>query len=191
MNIAQRIQKLRKQSGLSQEQLAEKLGVSRQAVSKWESEQSVPDIDKLAQLSELFGVSTDHLIKGEEVNHTESAQKAVEIVHVSQKLYILDANKRKLAAFEEFGISMIGFGNTGKAELVPSKETVQVPVCALYGSSKGIFGTSKKVILGYYGSLEDAQRELHSLSEASRHSTSYSLKYAVTLNGVRIAESGR
>ena len=47
MNIADRIQILRKSRGISQEELAEKMGVSRQAVSKWESEQSSPDIDKI------------------------------------------------------------------------------------------------------------------------------------------------
>lgn len=65
-NIAERIQKLRKEKGLSQEELAEVVNVSRQAVSKWESEQSLPDIDKIIALAEYFGVSTDYLLKGEE-----------------------------------------------------------------------------------------------------------------------------
>lgn len=65
-NIAERIQKLRKERGLSQEELAEVVNVSRQAVSKWESEQSLPDIDKIIALSEYFEVSADYLLKGEE-----------------------------------------------------------------------------------------------------------------------------
>ena len=64
MNIAARIQTLRKSKGISQEELADKIGVSRQAVSKWESEQSTPDIDKIILLSEYFGVTTDYLLKG-------------------------------------------------------------------------------------------------------------------------------
>ena len=64
MNIADRIQSLRKAQGISQEELADKLGVSRQAVSKWESEQSVPDIDKVILLSEYFAVTTDYILKG-------------------------------------------------------------------------------------------------------------------------------
>ena len=67
MNLADRIQNLRKAKGLSQEELAEALGVSRQAVSKWESSQSSPDLDKIIQLSEYFNVSTDHLLKGTEL----------------------------------------------------------------------------------------------------------------------------
>lgn len=64
MNIADRIQFLRKQKGYSQEELADKMGVSRQAVSKWESEQSVPDLEKIIVMSDLFEVTTDYLLKG-------------------------------------------------------------------------------------------------------------------------------
>lgn len=62
--MADRIQILRKSRGISQEELAEKMGVSRQAVSKWESEQSSPDVDKIVLLSEYFDVTTDYLLKG-------------------------------------------------------------------------------------------------------------------------------
>ncbi len=64
MNTADRIQNLRKAKGVSQEELADRLGVSRQAVSKWESEQSVPDLDKIILMSDYFGVTTDYLLKG-------------------------------------------------------------------------------------------------------------------------------
>ncbi|MCD7807847.1 MAG: helix-turn-helix domain-containing protein [Erysipelotrichaceae bacterium] len=64
MNLADRIQTLRKAKGISQEELADKVGVSRQAVSKWESEQSSPDLDKIILLSDYFNVTTDYLLKG-------------------------------------------------------------------------------------------------------------------------------
>lgn len=64
MNMADRIQYLRKSKGLSQEELADKMGVSRQAVSKWESEQSTPDLEKIIMISELFEVTTDYILKG-------------------------------------------------------------------------------------------------------------------------------
>ena len=63
MKLGQKIAELRKKSGLFQEALAEKMNVSRQAVSKWESNQSIPDIEKIVDLSELFGVTTDYLLK--------------------------------------------------------------------------------------------------------------------------------
>jgi len=72
MNIADRIQYLRKQRGLSQDELADKIGVSRQAVSKWESEQSMPDLDKIIVMSDLFEVTTDYILKGIEPITTTS-----------------------------------------------------------------------------------------------------------------------
>lgn len=63
MDLADRIQQLRKKNDLSQEQLADKLGISRQSISKWESKQSMPEIDRIVQLSEIFGVTTDYLLK--------------------------------------------------------------------------------------------------------------------------------
>jgi transcriptional regulator with XRE-family HTH domain len=62
MTLGERIQQLRKGAGLSQEQLAEALKVSRQAVSKWETDQSMPDVEKLLALSALLGVTTDELL---------------------------------------------------------------------------------------------------------------------------------
>ena len=77
MKTADRIQQLRKARGLSQEALAEAIGVSRQAVSKWESEQSMPDIEKIILLSDYFDVSTDYLLKG--IEESEPLAKKEEI----------------------------------------------------------------------------------------------------------------
>lgn len=65
MILADKITALRKKAGWSQEELAEQLGVTRQSVSKWEGAQSVPDMDKVVQMSRLFGVTTDFLPKDE------------------------------------------------------------------------------------------------------------------------------
>lgn len=65
MILADKIMEERKRGGWSQEELAEKLGVSRQSVSKWESAQSVPDLNRILQMAELFGVTTDYLLKDE------------------------------------------------------------------------------------------------------------------------------
>lgn len=63
MNMADRIQYLRKTKGFSQEQLTDKVGISRQDVSKWESGQSSPDLEKIIIMSELFEVTTDYILK--------------------------------------------------------------------------------------------------------------------------------
>ena len=65
MILADKIINLRKKNGWSQEELAEKLGVTRQSISKYEGAQSIPDLDKILKLSEIFGVTTDYLIKDE------------------------------------------------------------------------------------------------------------------------------
>ena len=74
MILADKIMALRKKAGWSQEELAAQLNVSRQSVSKWESAQSIPDMDKVVQMSRLFGVTTDFLLKDEmEIEeHTQS-----------------------------------------------------------------------------------------------------------------------
>lgn len=66
MDLSNRITQLRKQEGFSQENLGEKLNVSRQAVSKWESGQSTPDLDYIIKMCEIFNVSADYLILGKE-----------------------------------------------------------------------------------------------------------------------------
>lgn len=75
MILADKIMNLRKQQGMSQEELAHQLGISRQSVSKWESGASIPDLDKILKLSDLFGVSTDYLLKDEieEISYSESS----------------------------------------------------------------------------------------------------------------------
>lgn len=75
MNRADRIQHLRKSKGISQEELADIIGVSRQAISKWESEQSSPDIEKIILLSDFFEVTTDYLLKGIEPIADETKDK--------------------------------------------------------------------------------------------------------------------
>ena len=76
MNLAEKIQNLRKEKQLSQEELAEKLDISRQSVSKWESGLALPEIDKIIMLGEIFNVTTDYLLKdGEVANNQESFAK--------------------------------------------------------------------------------------------------------------------
>lgn len=88
MTFSEKISALRKQKGWSQEELAEKLMVTRQAVSKWESAQSMPDLDKLVQLSEALGVSTDYLLKDEQAQSAPvpaTAEQTVKPRRVTQE----------------------------------------------------------------------------------------------------------
>ena len=83
MNIAERLQELRKNAGYSQEQVAEMLGLSRQAVSKWESGQGKPEIDNIVKLTEIYNVSADYILLGKE---KEAAVSVPE--HAVQENYI-------------------------------------------------------------------------------------------------------
>ena len=85
MIFADKLIRLRKQSGWSQEELAEQMNVTRQAVSKWEGAQAVPDLEKIIRLSELLGVSTDYLLKDEleTTQYTNSEENAAPFRRVS------------------------------------------------------------------------------------------------------------
>ena len=85
MRFEEKIVELRKQKGLSQEELAERLGVSRQAVSRWELGNTLPDIPNLLQLCELFGVSADYLVRDEEQVAAMSNQNAKTIARLTRE----------------------------------------------------------------------------------------------------------
>lgn len=84
MTLGEKIHKLRKQQGLSQEAFAEKIAVTRQTISKWELDQSTPDLEFIAQISNIFNVSVDYLIKEELVEPDEIPLKKREF-HFSEK----------------------------------------------------------------------------------------------------------
>lgn len=86
MKLSDRIQDLRKMKGMSQEELANLMGVSRQAVSKWESEQSIPELDKIILISDIFDVSCDYLLKGIENPSKQNKNNTIIIVMVATVL---------------------------------------------------------------------------------------------------------
>ena len=111
MRLGQKITALRKKNHLSQEALAKKMNVSRQAVSKWESEQSIPDIEKIVALSELFGVTTDYLLKSGspsfELNHKDNnLTEELPILSDQQEQGYLTA-AQKSASLRALAISLI------------------------------------------------------------------------------------
>ncbi len=81
MSLSKKIYELRKSNGMSQEALAEKINVSRQSVSKWESGETVPEIDRIIELSKVFNVSTDYLLLSGEVETLTNRTKQLEKQH--------------------------------------------------------------------------------------------------------------
>lgn len=96
MNFSQKLQLIRKNKGYTQEELAEKLDVSRQAVAKWESGQVYPDISNLIQISKLFNVTVDYLVKDQECIVSCSDDKMSDINRLVE--FRLEANRNTYAA---------------------------------------------------------------------------------------------
>ena len=98
MILADKIIRLRKKNGWSQEELADKMNISRQAVSKWESAQSIPDLEKILQLGTLFSVTTDYLLKDEieeeEFSNDDSSDTTVKKISVEEANTYLEQRKR-------------------------------------------------------------------------------------------------
>lgn len=92
MILADKMLALRKRAGWSQEELAEKMGVSRQSVSKWESAQSIPELDKILLLSQIFGVSTDYLLK-DEIEEPPAPTVCAEPLPAKRRITMEEANR--------------------------------------------------------------------------------------------------
>ena len=78
MSLGERLLQYRKSINMSQDQLAEKIGVTRQTISKWETDQSTPEFNKIEPLCKVFGITTDELIKGESIINKEDKEKQKE-----------------------------------------------------------------------------------------------------------------
>ena len=113
MTIADRIQSLRKQKGMSQEELADSVGVSRQSVSKWESEQATPDLEKVVIMSELFDVTTDYLLKGIEPVKTDDHKTMADVI---DSKVLTDKNGKRAKKILKW--VLIGFGILLTADLI-------------------------------------------------------------------------
>ena len=104
MNIAEKIVLLRKKKGISQEELANKLNTSRQAVSKWENNQSTPDLEELVALSKYFNVTTDYLLTDSietSINNNSQCESNIEFQELKSEVtedeyqYAINEAKKK------------------------------------------------------------------------------------------------
>lgn len=101
MGIGERIQNLRINNGLTQEQLAEKLNVSRQSVSKWEMEQAIPETEKIVTMSQLFSVETDKILLDDKEIQEHNPQQ----IHLGS-VYLIVRDFEKAVSFYEKLLSM-------------------------------------------------------------------------------------
>ena len=130
MTLSEKILRLRTQKGLSQLELAEQLGVSRQSVSKWETGQSVPDLDKLIKLSDLFGVTVDELVReGERPQPPQPETPPPQVVYIRERRS-LTSTQRAGICVEAAGLilallGVVGFGG------VPAKLSILLEIVLL------------------------------------------------------------
>ena len=109
MDFNNRLYQLRKQKGLSQEELANKLNVSRQTISKWELGDSTPDMEKLATISDFFDVSLDELVMGKEPSQKEEATPAKpEPLAVFNEKVLTADNKKKAKRGLKIALIVLG-----------------------------------------------------------------------------------
>lgn len=95
MEFSSKLYELRKTKGLSQEELANKLNVSRQTVSKWELGDSTPDMEKLTAISDLFEISLDELVLGKVSTSGDTSSKTGDILNVLEEKVLTTENKKK------------------------------------------------------------------------------------------------
>jgi transcriptional regulator with XRE-family HTH domain len=151
MILADKIIENRKKNGWSQEELADKLGVSRQSVSKWEGAQAVPDMKKIVMLSELFGVSTDYLLRDDitaaaapETAPVDSGlEESVRSVSMEEASSFLEHNE-KAAVRISIGVMMCILAPVVVILLGGLAETGHIPVAA---EAAGICGTAILIVI--------------------------------------------
>ncbi|MDA1533784.1 MULTISPECIES: helix-turn-helix domain-containing protein [unclassified Bacillus cereus group] len=136
MSLGEQLKKLRESKGFSQEDVARKIGVTRQAVYKWENDKSCPDIDNLILLSEMYNVTLDELIKGNQ--------------NIKEKIHI-DEENEDFEKENEFGF-YIGFGLLIMSAFI-DYEGIQKMLLGIALFMMVFYFDMKKVILNEYRSF--------------------------------------
>lgn len=164
MSFGENLQIIRKRNQLSQEGLAEILGVSRQAVSKWELGEGYPEVDKLILLSKKLNISLDSLLVGENTTAISESGKH------SDTIRIFSPNE---------GVSISTSKVTRSQQFKGGKNSPKFALFASDGNDLSFWG-AQNTFLAWYRNLEDITREIaeiHKAMEASE--ASYTLQYSV------------
>ncbi len=164
MSFSENLQTVRKQNGLSQEELAELLGVSRQAVSKWELGEGYPEVEKLIVLARKLNVSLDSLMAGtvSGSGRREDGRSGVIRIVSPNEGVVMDVTK--VVRSQEY------------------KGTKNSPKYALFASDGGelSFWGAQNTLLGWYRDLEDVSAEIEAIRLAlDRGDASYTLEHSV------------
>ena len=159
MSIGEVLKQARSEAELSQEDVAEKVGVSRQTVSSWENGKSYPDIASVITLSNVYGVSLDSLMKGD----------AKMIEHLEESANVTKSNKQKVASIIAIGIAFIGValviiafgGDYGDFVDLPSWVAIFIPILAVLTITRSFkaFGIGFRAALFPKRVITDGQKK--------------------------------
>lgn len=175
MSFGENLQMLRKKNQLSQEGLAEMLGVSRQAVSKWELGEGYPEVDKLLILSKKLSVSLDSLLGGESTPDVSEGGRPSNMIRIFSPNEGVIVSASKVTRSQQF------------------KGGKNSPKYALYASDGNDTAFSQNTFLAWYRDLDDVTREIAEIQDAlSAGAASYTLQYSVRCkqNLMRTIEDG-
>lgn len=166
MDTGAKLSKLRRENNYTQEQFADMLGVSRQAVSKWENGTAYPETDKLLKISGIFGCSIDYLLKDEENKEESKVNGTAFVKQQPGRIFISSYDNKSVGAYCRVEYSKI---------FAALKDE---PHYILYGIDSVSFWGSHKVMLGWYETLQDIEKEIADITKAiSNGESSYKLKY--------------
>ena len=176
MSFAENLKLIRKERNLSQEELAEILEVSRQAISKWEQGDGYPEVEKLLLLSSKLNVSLDNLMS------TKFAQKSSNNQRVEAGLITI------ISPYENVIVTCHKVMASGK--MAGGKLS---PKYALFGASNGIdiFGGESRTFLGWYANEDEISKEIKEIHNAiisgiATYTLKYSVKTKKRLAGIKI-----
>ena len=120
MNFSEKLKEIRKNEGLSQEQLAEKIGVSRQAITKWETGKGLPDVENMVIIAEIFKTTLDELLRG-----SAAKQEQEKSVFVSETIYDIDCDKHFDVNIGNAATIILSSGTDEKLHIKLSSETFE------------------------------------------------------------------
>ena len=167
MSFGENLRNIRKQRNITQEGLAEALGVSRQAISKWESDSGYPETEKLIALSKALNISIDYLLNDASVMEEKEQTEKKSVVYAP-------AGKIAITTYDNQSVVFCQSVKTS-SNLWPAKNE---PRYILNGVDKVTFWGEHTVILGWYAPKEDCEKEIKAIAEALRRGEgAYDLQY--------------
>ena len=167
MSFGENLKNVRKQRGVTQEELSEILGVSRQAISKWESDSGYPETEKLLVISKTLNISIDYLLNDVTVMKEKEKTEEKSVVYApTGKIAITTYDNKNVVFCKSVKTSPI---------LWPGKDE---PKYILNGVDKVTFWGEHTIILGWYATLEDVEKEISEITKAIQNGEgAYKLKY--------------